>query len=91
MCRTDGRVLVLSQSSTGGVWPVSLYDYGAMAATEEPSVPPQGTPALSMGSDGWAMGYSELCEQCTDEVRRRSAIVIAVGGFLLLVVAAEFC
>ena len=45
-------------------------------------------PLCAKCEPGWAIGFDGLCEQCTDEVRTRSLITIAVGGGVLVVVAA---
>ena len=45
-------------------------------------------PLCAKCEPGWAVGFDGLCEQCSDEVRTRSLITIAVGGGVLVIVAA---
>ena len=45
-------------------------------------------PLCAKCEPGWAVGFDGLCEQCTDEVRTRSLTTIAVGGVVLVVIAA---
>ena len=45
-------------------------------------------PLCAKCEPGWAVGFDGLCEQCSDEVRTRSLTTIAVGGVVLVVIAA---